>query len=208
MVGQWPLKPLIGVRIPVPQPAACHLVCITYDRIEGMKKKKVNKEFLFLFTIPILIRSLSQLLRIIVKAEKFTKRKKISNKSVFEKRLYRDMYHFGQQVQYAYFLALDIAFNLSNQTHPVFKYDEKTTTDLKRNLNRVIVYLKSLKPSHFRGAEKKRVPVFYNKKHKLRAIYYLQTLGLPDFFFHYTTAYGILRHLGVPIGKADFLGKF
>ena len=75
-------------------------------------------------------------------------------------------------------------------------------------MRRTLTYLKGIKLAHYKGAMKKRVPVFWNKKQKLPALAYLQTLGIPDFFFHYTTAYDILRHLGVTIGKDDFIGPF
>ena len=95
-----------------------------------MKKQKITSEALYALTVPVLIRSLTNLLVLIRKGEKFAKKKRLSNKKLFASRLSPDMYHFGQQVQYAYFLALDIAGNLSGKAPPVFTYDETTTAEL------------------------------------------------------------------------------
>ncbi len=169
---------------------------------------KENKAFSFYeVTIPVYIRCLENLLKIMGKAELFAKKKRISMKKLLTARLISDMFTFTQQVQYSYFMALDGASHLSDKKSPTFSYDEKTMSELKASVRKTISYLKTIKPIDFQGVENKKVPVFYSPKKSLPADKYITTLGLPNFFFHYTTAYDILRHLGVPIGKDDYLGR-
>jgi hypothetical protein len=168
--------------------------------------KATTTSTLYEETIPVYSHFLENLLTIINKAERFAKQKKVPIGDFFSGRLAPDMYTFAQQVQYAYFLALDGASNLSGKKAPDFTYDEKTITELKKSLRRTITYLSTITHRDFIGAEKKKIPVFFDKKRLLSARTYVSYLGLPDFFFHYTTAYDIVRHLGVSIGKNDYLG--
>ncbi len=180
--------------------------------MEKLNQKKAvetspSSSLLYSATIPVYIRCLGNLLLILGKAERFTKKKTISTVEIINSRLAPDMFTFTQQIQYAYFSALDGATNLSNKKAPTFAYDEKTLLDLKKSLKKTITYLQTIKPKDFKDAEKKKVPVYYNPKKLLPATIYVNTLGLPNFYFHYVTAYDILRHLGVPIGKTDYIGK-
>lgn len=157
-------------------------------------------------TVPVFIRSMSNLLKLMAKAEQHAKHKKFDLPVFLSGRLAPDMYNFNQQIQYVYFLAFDAVSGLTGKKAPLFKYDEKTMDDLKKSLKRAIAFLKTVKQKDFVGSDKKKVPLFFAPKKLIPAKKYLATLALPDFFFHYTTAYGILRHLGVDIGKADFIG--
>lgn len=162
--------------------------------------------FLYASTIPVYIRFLTNLLLIIAKAERFAKKNKLSTVKLINSRLTPDMFTFKQQIQYAYFSALEGAKHLSSKKPPVFTYDEKTLLDLKKSIKKTILYLKTIKPIHFKDAHTKKPPVYYNPKKLLPALIYVQTFNLPNFYFHYTTAYDILRHRGVKIGKTDYLG--
>jgi hypothetical protein len=158
-------------------------------------------------TIPIFIRSLSNLLKIMEKAEKHAKRKKIDPSVLLKKRLYSDMFNFTKQVQYTYFMALDATVNLSGVPAPKFAYDEKSMTELKKSVRRTVAFLRTIRSSDMKKNAKKRMPVFFDAKQKLSVADYVHNLALPNFFFHYVTAYDILRHNGVPIGKDDYLGS-
>lgn len=162
---------------------------------------------LYPMTVPIFIRSLMNLLKIIERAEKHAKTNGFDSSAYLTYRLAPDMYNFTQQVQYTYFLALDVTSKLSGKKEPVFKYDEKSMTELKKSIKRTITYLKGVSPKSFLGAEEKQVSVFWDPKLHLSGTDYTTQLGIPDFFFHYTLAYGILRQSGVKIGKEDFIGK-
>ena len=146
-------------------------------------------------TIPVFIRSLGNLLKIMEKAERHA-----------NKRLYVDMFNFTKQVQYSYFMALDAASNLSGLPSPKFDYDEKSMAELKKSVRLVVKFLRTIKPEDIKRGSKKRIPVFFDQKLTLLPADYVQNLAVPNFFFHYVTAYDILRHYGIPLGKSDYIG--
>ena len=163
-------------------------------------------ESLYTETVPVFTHFLTNLLTLIQKAEVHAKKKKIKPSTYLSKRLYKNMFTFTQQVQYAYFLALDATSNLSGKKSPEFAYDEKSIAELKKSVRRTLTFLKSIKPSDLKGARQKKVPLFFDPKRKMPAPKYVRYLALPDFFFHYTICYAILRHNGVPLGKNHFIG--
>ena len=104
-------------------------------------------------------------------------------------------------------MALEAGENLSGKKPPAFAYDEKTFPELKRSLARTIRYLKTIHPKDIAKNENKKVQTFLRPKKKFLARQYVLTLALPNFFFHVTTTYDILRHLGMPLKKQDYLGE-
>ena len=84
--------------------------------------------------------------------------------------------------------------------------NEKTFSEFYDRLQKTIDALNTAKPENFVGKEDAEVLMF-NGKYKFTGLNYLQLFGLPNFFFHVTTAYDILRNQGVPVGKLDFLGR-
>ena len=157
-------------------------------------------------TIPVFIKNLNNLLRLMAKGEKFAKEKKFDVSVILQTRLAPDQFNFIQQVQYMYYIALDVAVGFSGEKMPTFAYTETTMEELKISVKRVIVFLQTIRPEHLKDAEERMVPYFFNKKKLVRAETYLSQIGFPNFFFHYTLSYEILRHIGVPIGIADFTG--
>ena len=83
--------------------------------------------------------------------------------------------------------------------------NETTFAQFYERIQKTIDLLKTTNPDDFKGKESKEVSLFGGQR-KMDAVTYLQTFGLPNFFFHVTTAYAILRKEGVPVGKLDFLG--
>ena len=157
-------------------------------------------------TIPVFIRSLENLIKIMEKAERHAKKRMTNPSALLKKRLYVDMFNFTKQVQYSYFMALDAVSNLSGIPSPKLSYDEKSMAELKKSVRLVIKFLKSVKPEDIDLRNKKRIPVFFDPKQTLLPADYVQNLAVPNFFFHYVTAYDILRHNGIPLGKKDYLG--
>ena len=161
-------------------------------------------------TIPVFIRSLTNLLKIMEKAERHAKKRMKNPSALLQKRLYRDMFNFTKQVQYSYFMALDVAGNVSGVPAPKYAYDEQSMAELKKSLKLVITYLKSIKKEDVKKYERRllkmRIPVFFDLNQTLAPLDYVYNFALPNFFFHYVTAYDILRHYGIPIGKKDYLG--
>jgi len=78
--------------------------------------------------------------------------------------------------------------------------------DLKLSLKRAIAFLKKIKPAEFNSVSKRKVKTFLYPKKKIGREQYVLMFALPNFFFHVTTAYDILRHVGVPLKKEDYLG--
>ena len=161
---------------------------------------------LYQTTIPVFVKYLSNLLKLIEKGNTHAAQKKISATRLLHAKLAPDMFTFTKQVQYSYFMALETAVNLSGRPMPKFAYDEKTVEDLKLSLKRAIAFLKKIKPAEFNSVSKRKVKTFLYPKKKIGREQYVLMFALPNFFFHVTTAYDILRHVGVPLKKEDYLG--
>lgn len=162
---------------------------------------------LYASTVPELIRGLERLLHFMAMARKHARKSKYNADVFLTARLYPDMYTFIQQIQYAYFTGLDFTRQLTVRKPPKMKYDEKTYEDLIASIRKVLVYLRKLGPKDFAGAEKKTAAPYFTPKLQLPARAHARQVTLPNFYFHVTTAYDILRHEGVPLGKKDFIGK-
>lgn len=158
-------------------------------------------------TIPVFAAYLENLAKIIEKAKRHAAKGKVPATALHAGRLAPDMYTFMQQIGYAYFMALETATNLSGAGAPKFTYDEKDLGELQKSLRRAAAFLKKIPKSKFKGADKKKVATFLIPNKKIPAKKYVLFLALPNFFFHVTTAYDILRHMGVPLKKDDYLGR-
>jgi hypothetical protein len=129
------------------------------------------------------------------------------DKEVFvSARLAPDQYSFDQQVQLATDAAKFCASYLSGREVPKHPDDEKTIAELKARLTSVRAVLESFDAASFAGAEERRVSPPWMEGKWIRGDHYLQQVAAPNFFFHVTTAYAILRHNGVSLGKVDFIG--
>ena len=163
-------------------------------------------EALYASTIPVFIRALGNASKILARAERHAKRHGIEPATLLSARLYPDMFTFLQQVQYLCFLPVDFAKNFTRAAAPHVGYDEATFADLKASLKRTIAFLRSIKPGHLKTRDDAPLPLFFDQSKGLRAEAHANNMTLPDFYFHATVAYAILRHNGVPLGKVDFIG--
>ena len=158
--------------------------------------------------VPSFTKHLEALDAIIDKAAAYAEAKKIDPETLLSARLYPDMYTFRKQVQSACDFAKLSVGRLAGLTPPVHDDSEKTFADLHERIAKAIAHLKTFKPEQFEGAEKRAIEIkFPNATFNFNGKDYLLTNVIPNFYFHYTTAYAILRHNGVPIGKGDFLGN-
>ncbi len=167
----------------------------------------ISAEALHRFTIPVFIRTLEIAGRILVKAERHAARHRIEPATLLAARLYPDMFSLLQQVQYLCFIPVDFAKNFSGAAAPRVGYDETTFAELKASIKQTIGYLRTVKPQHFKARANALLPLFFDPSRGLPADAHAARMTLPDFYFHATVAYAILRHSGVPLGKADFLGS-
>jgi hypothetical protein len=121
-------------------------------------------------------------------------------------RLAPDQYSLVQQVQSACDQAKFAAAYLSGQKAPSHPDTEQTVAQLQARIQTCLGYLETFKEHHFQGAAERMVAPAWMQGHSVRGNVYLTRIAVPNFYFHVTTAYAILRHNGVALGKADFVG--
>jgi uncharacterized protein len=159
-------------------------------------------------SLPGLIRSLSNLAVILEKADAHTTAKKIDPTVLINSRLSPDMLPLSKQVQIASDIARRGAARLAGLEAPTIEDTETTFPELITRLQKTIDYLKQITPAQIDGSEEREITLPVGKETmKFAGMPYLLYFVLPNVYFHVTTAYGILRHSGVELGKADFLGK-
>ena len=159
-------------------------------------------------SVPAISRSLNNLAAILEKAAAHAEAKKIDPPVLINSRLYPDMFPLAKQVQLASDIAKAGTARLTGSEPPSFPDDEATFADLIERLRKTVSYLETLKPEQFEGIEDRTVTWKTRTATKsMQGLPYLLNHVLPNVFFHVTTAYNILRHNGLEIGKQDFLGK-
>ncbi|HTQ14052.1 MAG TPA: DUF1993 domain-containing protein [Rhizomicrobium sp.] len=155
-------------------------------------------------TVPPMIRMLGALSKILDKA---VEQKGGELAALLEARLAPDMHPFPRQIQIASDAAKGCAARLMGVEAPGFPDTETTFPELKARIARTIDYLKSADPSKFAGAEDRQITIKTpNQTFEMKGREFATTFALPNFYFHVTTAYGLLRSKGVQIGKMDYLG--
>ena len=158
--------------------------------------------------ISTMLRSLRNLDAIVGKAEAYVDADKdLDAETLLRGRLFPNMRPFLFQIQVATDTAKGAAARLSGRPVPSWPDEEKTFADVHARLARAIDYLCGFRAEDFEGAETRPIELKLGQySMNFNGTSYASSFVLPNFFFHVTTAYDILRHNGVPIGKADFLG--
>jgi hypothetical protein len=158
-------------------------------------------------SVPTFIRALNNLAAILEKGVAHAQARKIEDAILLNSRLYPDMFPLVRQVQIATDTARSGAGRLAGVEFPAYDDKEATFQDLVLRIRNTIAYLESLQPAQIDGGEDKTISWQTRSSTKsMQALPYLMNHLLPNIHFHVTTAYGILRHNGVEIGKKDFLG--
>ncbi len=159
-------------------------------------------------SIPPIIRSLNNLMAILEKGAAHAEAKKIDPAVLINTRLYPDMFPLGKQVQIVSDVTRRGAARLAGLEAPAMEDNETTFPDLIDRIKKTISYLKTLTPEQIDGSEQKTITLPMGKESMtFEGMPYLLYFILPNLYFHVTTAYDILRHCGVELGKMDFLGK-
>lgn len=122
-------------------------------------------------------------------------------------RLFPDMFSLLQQLQYVSYLAVDYAKHFSDAPPPRVGYDETSWPELRHSLQVAGDYLAAISPDQVVEHADKVVPIFIDENRGMTTVDYASTIIVPDFYFHMTLAYALLRHNGVPLSKSDFLGN-
>lgn len=158
--------------------------------------------------VPAYLQMLNSLTGLLTKAEAHCAAKKIDPSVLLGSRLFPDMLPLSKQIQLVSDFASKGCARLTHSDVPSMPDTEKTFEELKQRLAKTIDYVNSFKPEQFEGADAKDVtfPVGPDRTMTLKGQQFLSAVSLPNFYFHATTAHGILRHNGVEIGKRDFLG--
>lgn len=156
--------------------------------------------------IPQFIKTLSAIERWLDKAEAFAKTKPFEPVTLLSARLAPDQYPLVRQIQVACDMAKTGAARLSGKEPPSHPDTEQTIEQIRKRIQTCTAYLKTFKPADFEGAETRTVPLAFMPGKGLAGHDYLVEMVLPNFYFHATTAYAILRHNGVDLGKQDFIG--
>jgi hypothetical protein len=152
-----------------------------------------------------LLRNLSTLIE---KADAHCAAKKIDPAALTTFRLYPDMFPFTRQVQIACDTAKGAVARLAGVEIPKHEDIEQTFAELKSRIAKTIDFIESVKPERIDGSEEKEIVLpMRSGERRFKGMQYLLGFAYPNFYFHVTTAYNILRHNGVEIGKTDFIGK-
>jgi uncharacterized protein len=161
-------------------------------------------------SVPVLKQMLTALKTMLAQASEHATAKNIEPDALLQARLFPDMFPLLKQVQIAADFSRGIASRLAGVDVPVFDGQEKTFADLDALLTQTLAFLDSVDASQFEDKDGSEIVLRPGtpKEKKLSGQAYLANYGLPQFFFHVTTAYAILRHNGVAIGKRDFMGAY
>lgn len=151
--------------------------------------------------------TLTNLKLLLKKAESFAQTRKFDMNVLLETRLFPDMFPLSKQILTACDAAKFCGARLSDTTPPAFEDNEKNLSDFIARIENTIDYLKKLTAEDFQDFEEKEIKFPWNPNQKLMGKDYLIQFALPNFYFHVTTAYNILRSSGIELGKVDYLGK-
>ena len=158
--------------------------------------------------VPTFVRALNSLADVLAKAEAHAAAKKIDPKALLDSRLFPDMFTLTKQVQIASDSAKGGVARLAQQAPPSFEDNESSFPELIERCRKTVAYLQSIKPEQMDGGEDRTVTWKSRSAEKsMQGLPYLLHHVIPNVYFHVTTAYDILRHNGVELGKQDFLGR-
>jgi uncharacterized protein len=159
-------------------------------------------------SIPLLVRGLHNLSAVLAKAKAYADARAIEPSVLICSRLAPDMFPLSRQVQIATDTAKGCAARLAGVEIPSFEDTESTFEELQERIAKTLAFIEAIAPRQLEDASQREIQLkLRGRDVTFTAQAYLFTFVLPNFYFHITTAYGILRHNGVELGKADYLGN-
>jgi len=159
-------------------------------------------------SVPRFINILGNLSTILDKTQAHVEAKKLDETALTGFRLYPDMLPMARQIMIATDTAKGLVARLAGVEIPVYEDTEKTIPELKARIAKTIAYLQSFKPAQIDGTEDKEIVIKRgDKETRYTGMQFMLGHAVPNFYFHVTTTYAILRHNGVEIGKRDYLGN-
>jgi hypothetical protein len=163
---------------------------------------------LYDISVPVFIRAFGNLTDILRKAETFADEKGLAHKELLDARLIEDMYPLPAQIQRASDTAKFVPVRVAQLENLPMADDEVTFADLHARIGKTVAFLKSIDPASMEGRDEAEVVLKTRTgSTTFTARNYVLGFAIPNFYFHVTTAYAILRHKGVPIGKMDYIGR-
>ena len=157
---------------------------------------------------PRFINTLKNLSAILDKVQAHAEAKKIDPEVLTGARLYPDMFALARQIQITCDTAKGAVARLAGAEIPKHEDTEKTVADLKARIDKTIAFIETFKPAQIDGTEEKALTIKLGAREvNWKGMQYLLGFALPNFYFHAATAYDILRHNGVELGKRDFIGN-
>ena len=165
---------------------------------------------LYAASIPVFKQMLNALSDVLNKAEAHASAKNIEPNALLQARLVPDMFPLVRQVQIAVDFAKGVSARLAEIEVPKYEDSEVTFADLQALIAKVLAFVDTIKPEQIDGKEGIEIVTRPGtpKEKRFSGQSYLLTYGLPQFFFHVTTTYALLRHNGVEVGKRDYMGAF
>jgi hypothetical protein len=158
-------------------------------------------------TVPVFVRMLGNLSAILDKTAAHCTERKIDPAVLLGSRLFPDMFALARQVQLATDFAKGCAARMSGTELPKYEDTEATIDELKARIAKTIAFVQSIDAAKFDGADTRTITVpVRGEPTPFIGLVYLNNNVMPNFYFHVTTAYNILRHNGVALGKGDFVG--
>ena len=166
--------------------------------------------FMHTTSVPVFKQMLAALSNVLAKADAHAASRKIDPNALLQARLFPDMFALLQQVQVACEFAASVSARLAGAEVPAFDGKEQSFADLQGRIASVLAFIDGLSPAQFEGSATREIVLRPGtpKEKRLGGQAYLSNYGLPQFFFHVTTAYAILRHNGVEVGKKDYMGAY
>lgn len=161
-------------------------------------------------SVPVFKQMLGSLVGILDKAEAYAAARKVDPAVLLQARLFPDMLPLVRQIQIACDFATGVSARLAGDEVPGYDDNEQNLAQLTERLQRTIAFLDTIDAARFDGSEEREILTRPGtpKERRFTGQDYLLTYGLPQFFFHVTTAYALLRHNGVEIGKRDYMGVY
>jgi len=161
-------------------------------------------------SVPVFKQMLTAMKAILAQADAAVAARQLAPDALLQARLFPDMFPLVKQVQIAADFARGITARLGGVDVPAFDGDETSFADLDALLARTLAFLDGVDAARFEGSEGREIVLRPGtpKEKKLSGQAYLSNYGLPQFFFHVTTTYAILRHNGLAIGKRDYMGAY
>jgi len=161
-------------------------------------------------SVPVIRQMLTALSDVLAKAEAHAAARKIEPAALLQARLFPDMLPFVRQVQIACDFAKSIPSRLAGVDVPAYDDTEQSFEELRSRIARTLAFIDGIDAAAFDGSDATEIVLRPGtaKERRIAGQAYLLNYGLPQFFFHVTTAYALLGHNGIEIGKKDFMGAY